>query len=83
MPGVTRWYSDMLRQLCDERVVTAHQPEFLRAATAHSDAMRPRCVVIGQENAPLEPSQPARELLPLYRLAQLFVAGESWAHLAQ
>lgn len=75
MPGVTRWYQNTLSQMCDQPVTTAHQPEFLRAATAHSDAMRPRCIVIGQTNAPVTPSHPSRELLPLYDLAQLFVAG--------
>ncbi|KAK9833099.1 hypothetical protein WJX74_007140 [Apatococcus lobatus] len=63
----------MLRQLCEQPVATAHQPEFLRAATAHSDAMRPRCIVIGQAETPLAAGQPSRELLPLYHLAQLFV----------
>ena len=79
MPGVTRWYSRELTNLCGRSVMTVHQPEFLRAATALADAMRPFCVVIGLESRlPLVDGLPKlpKELLPLYKLAKLFVPGK-------
>ena len=76
MPGVTRWYSEELKDLCGHPVAVVHQPEFLRAAKARGDAMHPRCIVIGQEGPPSSAQQLSERLLPVYQLAQLFLAGE-------
>ena len=79
MPGVTRWYSRELTNLCGRSVMTVHQPEFLRAATALADAVQPTCIVIGLESR-LQPANELpklpEELLPLYQLAKLFVPGK-------